>query len=85
VTAPAPAGPDSGSVYITTTEMYRELRQVHDEVKGLRSDLKTLMDDRADHEDRIRALERRVWTASGAATVIGAGAGVLAQMLFHGH
>lgn len=52
-------------------------------MKGLRSDLKSLMDDRADHEDRIPALERRVWTASGAATVIGAGAGVLAHILLH--
>jgi hypothetical protein len=76
----AAPGPDPG-IYITTTQMYQELRQVHDEVKGIRSDLRTLMEDRADHEARIRALERRVWTASGMATVLGALGGVLAQIL----
>lgn len=78
--APAP-GPADPGIYITASQMYQELRQVHDEVKGIRSDLRTLMEDRADHEARLRALERRVWTASGAATVLGAGAGFLLQVL----
>src|SRR5690606_38437021 len=67
VTAPAPAGPDSGSIYITTTEMYPGPRQVDDEVKGLRPDLATLMDDRPDHGDRTRAPDRRAGAASGSA------------------
>ncbi|GHF71898.1 hypothetical protein [Streptomyces thermodiastaticus] len=39
------------------------------------------MEDRADHEARIRTLQRRVGTASGMATVLGALGGVLAHML----
>jgi hypothetical protein len=35
----------------------------------------------ADHQTRIRALDRRAWTASGAATVNGAGADVPVQAL----
>ncbi|MFD0405032.1 hypothetical protein [Kitasatospora sp. NPDC127116] len=35
----------------------------------------------ADHEQRIRGLEVRVWMAVGAAVVLGTGGGALAQML----
>lgn len=34
-----------------------------------------------DHETRLRALERKVWVAAGAATALGGAAGTVAQML----
>lgn len=63
-----------GDVVITTRELYDEVRAVHDEVKGVRNEVKnavgpTLMD----HESRLRALERKVWAAAGAAAVLGGG------------
>ena len=30
-----------------------------------------------DHEDRLRSIERKVWTAAGVASIMGAGLGVL--------
>ncbi|MEU1305938.1 hypothetical protein [Streptomyces shenzhenensis] len=68
-------------ILIPTAQMFQELRQLHDEVKSVRTGLMGLTEGRTDHENRIRSLERRVWTASGAATVLGAGAGILAQFL----
>lgn len=68
-------------IVITAHEMYQELREVHDEVKGLRSDFRELARDRSDHESRLRALEARVWQASGAAIILGALAGYVAQVL----
>lgn len=65
---------------ITPAQMYQELRQVHDEVKACRADLKTLKNhgtQLGDHETRIRALEYRVWWLSGAASVAGAALGQL--------
>ena len=35
----------------------------------------------ADHETRIRLLERRAWVLAGSATVLGAGGGYLATMI----
>ncbi|WP_327349816.1 hypothetical protein OG772_23320 [Streptomyces sp. NBC_01321] len=35
----------------------------------------------ANHETRLRALEGTVWRAGGGAAVLGAGAGVLVQLL----
>ena len=72
---------ETSGVVITTHEMYQELRQVHDEVRGLRSDFKDLPAGLQDHEARIRALESRVWQASGAAIILGALAGYVAQFL----
>lgn len=77
---PSPA-PQEPGVVITAHEMYQELRQVHDEVKGLRSDFRDLAKDRQDHESRLRALEARVWQASGAAIILGALAGYAAQVI----
>lgn len=66
-----------GSVVITPTEMYRELRDTHDEVKALSASVNDLSESLrnivGDHESRIRALEKMVWRAAGAAAVVGAG------------
>ncbi|MGW1039903.1 hypothetical protein [Streptomyces sp. NPDC002547] len=79
--------PDPG-VYIAPGQMYQELRTLSDgmtrmetKLDGIVHGLSDVGKDLTDHETRIRALERRVWTASGVATVLGAGAGVLAQAL----
>lgn len=81
------APPEQG-VYISSAQMYQELRSLSDgmtrmetKLDGIVQGLSDVGKDVTDHETRIRALERRVWTASGAATVLGAGAGVVAQML----
>ena len=46
--------------------------------------LDRLVDDKRDHEDRIRALERKVWAAAGAATAAGGAIGVLGQSILGG-
>jgi hypothetical protein len=69
-----------GSVVITPTEVFHEMRAIHDEVKEMRVELRDI----SDHESRLRALERRIWLASGAATTIGAGLGALAAKLLGG-
>lgn len=73
--------PEESGVVITTHEMYQELRQVHDEVREMRSDFREFTRDRQDHESRLRALEARVWQASGAAIILGALAGYVAQFI----
>lgn len=51
------------------------LIELRTEMRGLRGDIKGLKSDHADalsdHETRLRALERRVWIASGGASIIG--------------
>ncbi|NIH81681.1 hypothetical protein [Amycolatopsis viridis] len=70
-----------GDVVITTKEMYDEVRATHDAVKEIRGEMKTLREEvkaqSADHETRIRALERRVWVATGGGGALGAIAGAL--------
>jgi hypothetical protein len=79
VTTPEPG------VYISARQMWDKLCQVSEEVRGIRSDLKSTVKSHGtqlgDHETRMRALERRVWTASGAAAAIGTGAGYALQYL----
>lgn len=43
--------------------------------------LDVAIDKGKDHEDRIRAIERRIWLATGAAAAIGGVAGQLGQLL----
>lgn len=71
-TAPIP----DGSVIITPTEMYAELRATHDEVKSVNSKLDALpladhASQLADHEGRIRSLERARWPLPSIAAVTG--------------
>lgn len=67
-----------GSVVITTTEMYREMKATHDNVTAMRGELQAIAEAVPDHEARIRALEKSRWWVGGLAT--GAGAG-LAEVL----
>lgn len=68
--------------------MYQEMRSLHDAVSRVETKLDGMRDgyvevrrDVADHETRIRGLEKAIWRAAGAAAVIGAGAGVAVQLL----
>ncbi|MET9969046.1 hypothetical protein ABZZ80_24730 [Streptomyces sp. NPDC006356] len=79
--------PDPG-VVITTTEMHREMRALHDavtrvetKIDGFNATVQSTAVDVTDHESRIRALEQKVWRAVGGAAVLGAGIGVAAQFL----
>ncbi|QFU87889.1 hypothetical protein [Amycolatopsis sp. YIM 10] len=65
---------DTHGVVVTMNEIYAELQAVHDEVRDMRSDVKSI----ADHESRIRSLERKIWIAAGIAA---AGSGAIVQSL----
>ncbi len=80
-----------GSVVITTTQMYDELRAVHHIVTDTRSALDRIVDsvsdtraDVTDHETRIRALERSRWAIGGAAAALGAALSQVIQALGKG-
>ncbi len=80
-----------GSVVITTTQMYDELRAVHQVVTGTQSALDRIADsvtdtrsDVTDHEVRIRALERSRWAIGGTAAVLGAALSQVVQALGKG-
>jgi hypothetical protein len=68
-----------GSVVITPTQMYQEIRETHDLVKDVAAKLDPALteirNDIADHEGRIRGIERRVWFWAGTASALGASAG----------
>lgn len=74
-----------GSVVITPTEMYRELRATHDEVRALGPVLQALtekVDDKiGDHETRIRSLESAKWRLVGGVTALSAVASFVATRL----
>lgn len=48
------------------------LREVYDAVQALKNELSNLPKVAEDHENRLRALEKRVWTFAGLATLFGA-------------
>lgn len=48
------------------------LREVYDAVVGLKEELNGLPTVTADHEQRLRDLERKVWSFSGIAAIVGA-------------
>ena len=54
------------------------LREVYDAVVGLKEELNGVPKITADHEERIRELERRIWGFAGVATILGA---ALAQLV----
>jgi hypothetical protein len=72
-----------GSVVITPTEVYAEVRATGDAVRQLAAKLDGVPQQLSDHEMRLRALERLVWRAAGAGCVLGAGAGYAASTLGH--
>jgi hypothetical protein len=64
-----------GSVVITPTELYKEMQGIDQKLDEVRVDLKPVLAAIPDHESRLRALERRMWIASGVAAVLGGGLG----------
>lgn len=81
-----------GSAVITPNDMFNEVRATHDEVKTLTTKVDTLSTnvgnrleslerEAADHETRLRELERKLYRWAGGAAVVGAALGVLAQRL----
>ncbi|MFE9765130.1 hypothetical protein ACFYPC_11445 [Streptomyces sp. NPDC005808] len=82
------ATPQDPGVYISSGQMYQELRSLSDGVTRVETKLDTIGQgltevgkDVADHESRIRTLEHTMWRAAGGAAVLGAGAGIVAQFL----
>lgn len=83
--------PQDPGVYISSAQMYQEMRSLHDavnrvetKVDAFNSQVKGITDDLADHESRLRSLERARWplpTLGALAGVAGAATGLLA--LFH--
>lgn len=75
----------AGSVVITPTQMYGEIRDMKEQVQHLVNvvdpALTDIRSDVSDHEGRIRGLERKVWIAAGLAAGAGAGLGKLATIL----
>lgn len=57
-------------VKVTLDTIYFMVSEVRDEVRELRSDLKDVVDQSDDHEERIRSLERKVWAFSGIAAIL---------------
>ena len=64
-------------VKVTMADLYRLLSEVRDEVRSMRP-LPAKLDD---HESRLRALERKVWSAAGAAAAVGGAVGIVGQRL----
>lgn len=81
-----------GSVVITPTQMYAEIRVMSGKIDhlanvidpalaGLRDDIGAVDNKVKDHEARLRSIEKRLWLMAGAATAAGAGiAQVIAQV-----
>lgn len=64
--------PDASGVYISQGQIYQELRRQSDILVRL-----TVQLERGRYEERLSALERRVWSAAGTAGGLGGGLGGL--------
>lgn len=49
--------PSNAVVQITLGQVFNEVRQVHDEIKGLAGKLEPMRDQLRDHEGRLRAVD----------------------------
>lgn len=83
--------PDPG-VYISSTQMYQEVRDLAKAVSRIESKLDSILDDTKDirsdvqdHELRIRTLERARWPLPSIAAVTGVGALAVAVWQASGH
>jgi hypothetical protein len=66
---------DEPSTRVTLRDVYDVASDVKTTVIRMEGQVGSLLADRDDHEVRIRALEKRVWTAAGIALAGGAGLG----------
>lgn len=76
--------PQDPGVYISSSQMYQEMRSLHDAVSRVETKLDGLRDgyvevrkDVADHESRLRSLERSRWPLPTIATLAGVGGTVV--------
>lgn len=91
-----PAQIPEGSVVITPMAMYVEMQATHQAVRDVAVKLDGALSDNsrrldgidkgmADHETRLRGLERRVWMAVGVSTAVSGGAAALISQLMTKH
>jgi hypothetical protein len=80
-----------GAVVITPTEVYTEVRATRSavddmraELRGVSAELRGVLSAHADHETRIRALERGRWALAGVGAGGGAGLAELIRLLTGG-
>ena len=66
---------------ITTADLYRELTSMTVKLAVIESQTTRAEHIDTDHESRLRALERFRWVWVGAASFLGASAGVIAALL----
>lgn len=66
----------AGSVVITPVQMYDEMRKTHEAVERIEAKLDPVGATIADHENRLRVLEKFQWKAVGIATTIATLVGV---------
>lgn len=64
-------------VVVTLDSIYTLLLETRDTVRDMVQTTGELVTNSSDHEDRIRSLERQVWTAGGVGVLGGAGLGQL--------
>lgn len=69
---------------VTLDQIYSTLQEVRDDVRDMKKELGELAHDSKDHEQRIRALEKLVWRASGAAALAGSAIGFMLNKLLGG-
>lgn len=70
-----------GDVVITAKEVYDKLSGLESKVDKLNERFGAVKEDSQDHETRLRALEYRVWFATGGGTVLGAIAGAIVSAI----
>jgi hypothetical protein len=90
MTAPdlGPSPIPEGSVIITPSQMYAEIRAMHASVEKLANTvdpaLSDIRSDVRDHETRIRGIERRMWQVAGAVALIAGGGAAAATKILGG-
>lgn len=66
---------------ITTADLFRELTAMTVKLAVIEAQGVTAANQRADHEARLRILERFRWTLFGAASAVGSASGIVAALL----
>lgn len=66
---------------ITTADLFRELTAMTVKLAVIEAQTLDGQHQRADHEIRLRSLERRWWAAFGFASAIGSASGIIAALI----
>ncbi|WP_433224462.1 hypothetical protein [Microtetraspora malaysiensis] len=75
---------EPNGVVVSFKDMYDDLRALVSEMQTLTTELRESRNTSADHETRIRKLERVMWLAAGAASVVGGGVGAVIKQAIGG-